>query len=161
MTGSGLLEAACRGLAVLGGIVLTAASVVTGVSVLGRYFLNRPIAGDTEIVGLALAVALSFFMPWCALERGHVVVDVATARLPRRTRAMLDMAGNLLLAATAAVLSWRMALGGIEMRAYGDESMVLRLPTWIGFVVAVPCFALTALTALVAALRGSPSDGPT
>jgi hypothetical protein len=36
--------------------------------------------------------------------------------------------------------------------------MVLRLPTWIGFVVAVPCFALTALAALVAALRGTPSD---
>ncbi len=152
-TEAGTLDRPCRVLAILGGVVLTAASLATCVSVLGRYFLNRPIAGDSEIVGLALAVAISLFMPWCALRRGHVVVDVATTRLPAPARAALDLAGTLLLAAAMALLAWRMALGGLEMRAFGDESMVLRLPTWIGFVVAVPCFALTALVALAVAFR--------
>ena len=150
MTGGRLLAALCRGLAILGGIVLVAASAVTGVSVLGRYFLDRPIPGDGEVAGLALAVAISLSMPWCAWQRGHVVVDVATGGLPPGGRAALDRAGTLLLAAAAALLAWRMGVGGVEMRAFGDESMVLRLPTWIGFAVAVPCFALTAVAALAA-----------
>ena len=152
-----LLDGLCRGLAILGGVVLVAASLVTGVSVLGRYFLAWPIPGDGEITALALAIAISLCMPWCAWRRGHVSVDVATAGMGPRAQARLDAAGLLLLAGTAALLAWRMAVGGIEMRAFGDESMVLRLPTWIGLAVAVPCFAVTALAALVAALRREPA----
>ncbi|BBK33971.1 TRAP-type C4-dicarboxylate transport system permease small subunit [Stella humosa] len=148
-----LLDGLCRMLGVLSGVVLVAASAMTGVSVLGRYFLSWPIPGDSEIAGLALAVAISLAMPWCAWRRGHVVVDVATTRLPRRGRVALDMAGGLLLAGVAMLLAWRMGVGGVEMRAFGDESMVLRLPTWIGFALAVPCFVVTAVAALVAALR--------
>ena len=161
MSGPGVLDRICRAFAILGAAVLSAAALVTGISVLGRYFLDRPIAGDSEITALALGAAISLFMPWCALRRGHVVVDVATARLPARARMLLDRAGALLLAVAAALLAWRMALGGMEMRAFGDESMVLRLPTWFGFAVAVPCFALTAWVALVVAFRrGEGSAGP-
>ena len=152
-----LLDGLCRGLAILGGTVLVAASLVTAVSVLGRYFLARPIPGDGEITALALAIAISLCMPWCAWRRGHVSVDVATAGLRPGAQAALDAVGLLLLAAVAGLLAWRMAVGGIEMRAFGDESMVLRLPTWIGLAVAVPCFAVTALAALVAALRREPA----
>ncbi|MGE0716127.1 MAG: TRAP transporter small permease [Alphaproteobacteria bacterium] len=154
------MDRLARALAAAGGMVLLAASGVTVVSVLGRYLLARPIPGDIEIVALAMAVAISLFMPWCALARGHVIVDIATEGAPRAVRAALDVAGSLLLALAMALLAWRMALGGVELRAAGDESMVLRLPTWIGFVVAVPCFGLAAMTALVAARRHlRPEDG--
>jgi len=158
-TRRGLIDRVCRTLAALGGLVLVAAAVVTVTSVLGRWLLARPIAGDIEIAALAMAVAISLFMPWCALRRGHVAVDVVTERAPPRVRARLDAFGSVAIAAIAAVLAWRMALGGIEMRAYGDESMVLRIPTWIGFVVAVPSFALLALAALVAAARAARGTG--
>lgn len=148
-----LLDALCRGLAVAGGAVMVAASLVTGASVLGRYFLARPIPGDGEIAALAIAASISLCMPWCAWRRGHVVVDVATTRLSPRAQAALDAVGLLLLAAVAALLAWRMAVGGVEMRAFGDESMVLRIPSWIGFAVGVPCFAVTAVAALAAAFR--------
>ncbi|MCC7275819.1 MAG: TRAP transporter small permease [Alphaproteobacteria bacterium] len=143
----------CRLLAIAGGIVLLAASALTVASVLGRYFLGRPVPGDIELVALAMAVSVSLFMPWCELRHGHVVVDVATDRAPARVRAALDAVGSILLAAGASLLAWRMALGGVELRAAGDESMVLRLPTWIGFVVAVPCFALMAAAGVVTAAR--------
>ena len=41
---------------------------------------------------------------------------------------------------------WRLVLGGMELREYGEQSMVLRLPVWWGFVVIVPAMGLLVLT---------------
>ncbi|MGE0724893.1 MAG: TRAP transporter small permease [Alphaproteobacteria bacterium] len=146
----------CRLLALAGGLVLLAAASITVVSVLGRYFLRRPIAGDIELVAFAMGIAISLFMPYCQLQRGHVIVDIFTERLPAGGRALLDALGGIAVAAVAGVLAWRFAAGGIDLRDAGDESMVLRIPTWFGFVVAVPAFALTALAGLVTAARQRP-----
>lgn len=148
MTGGGPLERLCRALALLGGLVLVAMALLTVTSVLGRYFLNRPITGDIELVAMLTATAVSLFLPYCQLRRGNVIVDVFTERAPARWRAGLDALGSFLLAAVALLFTWRMALGGLELRAAGDQSMMLRLPTWWGFVIAVPCMGLLALAAL-------------
>jgi TRAP-type C4-dicarboxylate transport system permease small subunit len=121
--------------------------------VLGRYFLGRPITGDIELVAVLTAVAVSLFMPYCQLQKGHVIVDVFTERAPPGVRAALDALGSLAVALVAAVLAWRLALGGLELRAAGDETMMLRLPTWWGFLVVVPSFALMALAGITSFLR--------
>lgn len=148
-----LFDRLCRLLALVGGVVLLSAALLTVVSVLGRYFLSRPIAGDIELAAFAMGIAISLFMPYCQLRRGHVIVDIFTEGAPPAVRALLDGMAGLAVALVAAVLAWRFAAGGIDLRQAGDESMVLRIPTWLGFVVAVPAFALTALAGLVTAAR--------
>lgn len=148
-----ILESTCRWLALAGGLVLLAAACVTTASVAGRWLFGMPIRGDLEIVALGMVAAISLFLPWCQLHKGHVIVGVFTDRAPPRLRGLLDASGSFGIALVAGVLAWRMALGGLEMHRFGDQSMVLRIPTWIGFAIAVPCFALMAVAALFTAWR--------
>ena len=59
---------------IIGGICLTAAGLLTVVSVMGRYFINSPIPGDFELVEMACAVAVFSFLPYCQLRKGNVLV---------------------------------------------------------------------------------------
>jgi TRAP-type C4-dicarboxylate transport system permease small subunit len=74
------------------------------------------------------------FLPYCQLVRGNVVVDLFTESASLHTRAALELAGNLMFTVIAGVLTWRLVLGGIDLAAYHEETMVLRVPAWWGFV---------------------------
>ncbi len=145
------IRAGCRFLAMLGGLVLVAIAVTTVVSVLGRYFFNSPISGDFEIVEVGCAIAVALFLPYCQLKDGNVIVDVLTGGLPPGIKRLLDALGCLLLALVAALLAWRMFEGAADLKRYNDESMVLHLKTWWGFVVIVPALALLCATGIMTA----------
>jgi TRAP-type C4-dicarboxylate transport system permease small subunit len=137
--------------ALAGCVALAACAVVTVVSVLGRFLFSAPIPGDIEIVALLMGAGVSLCLPYCQIKRGNVLVDVFTHNAPRQVRAALDLLGCLTIAAIGAVLAWRMALGGIELRSSADETMVLRLPTWIAFPFIVPSMALLAVAGIIGA----------
>jgi TRAP-type C4-dicarboxylate transport system permease small subunit len=115
------------------------------ISVLGRAAFSAPIPGDFELIEVGMAVAIFAFLPYCQIVRGNVVVDLFTTRASLRTRALLDGIGNLIYTAIAALLTWRVALGGLEVRSYSETTMVLRVPVWWGYVPAVVCLALLTL----------------
>ena len=139
------LHRAATGVAVLGGLVLFALTLLTVISVVGRAAFSAPIPGDFELVELGMAVAIFSFLPYCQIVRGNVIVDLLTAKASPRTQALLDAAGNLIYTAIAALLTWRGALGGLEVRGYGETTMVLRVPVWWGYVPAVVCLAFLTL----------------
>jgi TRAP-type C4-dicarboxylate transport system permease small subunit len=134
-------------------VVLCCAGLVTVASVGGRYFFNDAIGGDSEIVSNLTAIAVALFLPFCQLAKGNVVVDVFTEQASPRTKALLDALGSLLLMLIAGVLAWRLAVGGIGLRAAHDETMVLRLPTWWAFLPIVPAFALLTVASAVTTWR--------
>lgn len=110
-------------------------------------------------MSLFIAVAVSLFLPYCQYEKGNAIVDVFTERAPGPVRAGFDALGSPLLGAVALLLAWRLSAGALDLRAYGDESMVLRPPTWWGFLVTVPCFALLAVVSVVTFRRGLEKPG--
>jgi TRAP-type C4-dicarboxylate transport system permease small subunit len=139
------LYRAATGVAVLGGLVLFALTLLTVLSVVGRAALSAPIPGDFELVELGMAVAIFSFLPYCQIVRGNVIVDLFTTRASPRARALLDAIGNLLYTAVAALLTWRVALGGVEIRSYHETTMVLQVPVWWGYVPAVIFLAFLTL----------------
>ncbi|MGF1639501.1 MAG: TRAP transporter small permease, partial [Rhodospirillales bacterium] len=134
--------------AVFGGLVLLAVMVLTVASVAGRGLLSRPLAGDFELVEIGVAVAIFAFLPYAQLVRGHIVVDLFTRGASLRTRAALELAGNLALTGIAGVLTWRLVLGGLDLARFREVTMVLAVPVWWGFVPAG--LALALLTAVSA-----------
>jgi TRAP-type C4-dicarboxylate transport system permease small subunit len=136
-----VLYRAATGVAVFGGLVLFALTLLTVISVVGRAAFSAPIPGDFELVELGMAVAIFSFLPYCQIVRGNVIVDLFTAKASRRTRALLDVIGNLLFTAIAALLTWRVAIGGLEIRSYNETTMVLQVPVWWGYVPAVAFLA--------------------
>lgn len=119
--------------AVLGGIVLCAIALMTTISIIGRAFLFiglRPVPGDFELVEAGTAFAVCAFLPWCQLQRGHVSVSIVSDRFSAHINRVLDLLVDLLLLATALVLTWRHLLGLIDKQAYGETTFILQYPIW-------------------------------
>lgn len=144
----GWLAALCRGFAAFGGLVLVAMMGMTVVSVLRRSLLGAPVPGDFELVEIGSAIAIFCFLPWCQLRGGNVLVDFLTARAGPRTNHRLEALGDLIYLLLAGLLAWRLVIGGAEFRAYGEQTMVLRIPLWWGFLVIVPAVVLLMATIL-------------
>ena len=147
-------ERAASGLAILGGIVLAAIALVTTGSVLSRWVLGSPLAGDTEIVGYGTAVVLACFLPLCQWRGANVIVDFFTARAPATLRGGLDRAGALLLALMLGLLAWRTGVGALDQHRYGAETMLLQWPLWPALALMAVPMGLAALMALYTAVTG-------
>ena len=149
-----LLESLAKLCAVMAGILLTAITLMTCASLLGRNTIGVTLVGDFELTGAAAGAAIALFMPWCQLRRGNIIVDFFTARASARTNAALDRFGALLLALVMATLAWRATLGGLSAWRNNSGSMMLGFPEWIVYAGIVPPLALTACIALVQAIQG-------
>ena len=142
----GWLVALCRWFAVIGGLVLLGMMLMTVVSVTRRTVFGAPIPGDFEMVELGSAIAVFCFLPWCQITGGNVLVDFFTSKANPRTNHLLEAFGDLLFLLIAALLAWRLFHGGAEMRQYGEQTMVLRIPIWWAFTVILPAMALLIVT---------------
>lgn len=142
----GWIASLCRFFAAIGGVVLVAMMLITVASVLRRTLLGAPIPGDFELVELGSAVAIFCFLPWCQVTGGNVLVDFFTANSDPRNNHRLEAVGDLLYLLIAALLAWRLFHGGAEMREYGEQTMVLRIPLWWGFPIILPAMLLLVAT---------------
>lgn len=142
----GWLAALCRLFAAVGGVVLLGMMLMTVVSVIRRTVFGAPIPGDFELVELGSAITIFCFLPWCQLNGGNVLVDFFTSKANPRTNHLLEAAGDLLYLLIAALLAWRLFHGGADMREYGEQTMVLRIPLWWSFTVIIPAMALLVAT---------------
>jgi TRAP-type C4-dicarboxylate transport system permease small subunit len=147
-----LLDSLAKASAVLGGVLLTAITLVTCLSLIGRNTIGKTIVGDFELTASAAGAAMALFLPWCQLSRGNIIVDFFTARAPRAVNAQLDRLGALLLAAVMALVAWRATLGGLNAWNTKVGSMLLGFPEWIVYAFMVPPLVLTAVIALVQAV---------
>jgi TRAP-type C4-dicarboxylate transport system permease small subunit len=147
------LEVAARLFALCGGAVLTALTLLSLYSILMRNLAGSPIMGDWELVQMGCAVAIAACFPMCQMRGAHIIVDFFTQRASRATNRRLDGLGALVLAAMMALLGWRTGAGAIDAYASGETSMLMELPTWIGYASMVPSFALASLAAIYVASR--------
>ncbi|GGA26708.1 TRAP transporter small permease [Neptunicoccus cionae] len=107
------------GLALLGGMGLIFATLVTCVSILlklgGRIFDNttetfswlRPILGEEELVTYGVGFALFAALPWVMIQRGHIKIDLFEPVFGNRFNRILDLIGDVILAALAYLILTR------------------------------------------------------
>ncbi len=142
-----------RGMAALGGMVLTALILLTCASILGRLlntlfhgaFMQNlapgfstwmldmgvgPVNGDFELVEAGVAFAIFAFLPLCQITAGHASVDIFTNFLPERANAFLRMLVEIAFAAVLVLISWRLYDGMIAKMRYGETSFLLQFPVW-------------------------------
>ncbi|HSE03011.1 MAG TPA: TRAP transporter small permease [Methylomirabilota bacterium] len=143
-----VLVGLARAFAFGGGAILVALTFMAVASITGRALLGRPVPGDFELVQIGCGAAIAAFLPYCQLQRGHIIVDFFTVRAGRRAQSALDTLGALLVALVMAALAWRTAVGMMAVRAAGEVSMIVGFPIWIGYAAIVPSLALGALVAL-------------
>lgn len=142
------IEVACTVFAVFAGIMFCAEALMSVASVIGRAAFNLPVPGDYELVQMLSAMGIAMCLPYCQLKKGHVFVDFFTLWAPAGLKRALDALAAVLLAASSFLLTWRIWEGMLEMREYGETSMVISLPIWWGYLPVAPAFALLGITAL-------------
>lgn len=148
-----VLEKLCDACAAIGGLVLIAIACITVVSVIGRAFFSHPILGDVELVQLGCAVVVASFLPYTQFRQANIIVDFFTTRASKRTQGLLDALGSALYTVVLALVCWRVLVGGIDIRATNETSMLMGLPLWIPYILMVPGLALCVVIGLVQTLE--------
>ena len=138
------------GLALVGGLLMLATAVLVTASVLLRWSTAQGIAGDFDLVQIALSLAIFAFLPLCQWRRSNIVVDSFTTRLPVAARHGLDAFWSAIYAAVAALVAWGMAESTLETIASGTTTMMLALP--IGWAMGVATLFAAWLVVVAAAL---------
>ncbi len=148
------LSILARACAILAGLLMTAITLVTCVSLSGRNTIGATLLGDYELTAVTAGAAVALFLPWAQLRRGNIIVDFFTAKMPDRVNAGLDRFGALVLALVMLLLAWRTVVGGIGSYESQTTTMMLGFPEWIVYAAMVPPLFLTGLIGLTQAFVG-------
>lgn len=130
---SALMHWLARILAVLGGIVLVAVTVMTVASISGRalIFLGLgPVPGDFELVQVGVGFAVFAFLPWCQLTRGHATVDILAPMMSVRVNRAIDLIAEIAMTVVLGLIAWQLYYGMMDKLAYGETSFILQFPLW-------------------------------
>jgi TRAP-type C4-dicarboxylate transport system permease small subunit len=149
-----VLEKLAKLCAIAAGVLLTAITLMTCVSLIGRNTTGWTIVGDFELSGAAAGAAIALFLPWCQLRRGNIIVDFFTARTSAATNAALDRFGALLYALALGLMAWRTAIGGISAWQSQAGTMMMGFPEWVIYACMVPPLILCAVIGLAQAYVG-------
>jgi len=75
---------------VIAGIAITFIMVLTVLDVILRFF-RRPIVGTYELVAFSGAVVVGFAIPLTSWMRGHIYVDIFTAKLSKTAQSIFNV----------------------------------------------------------------------
>ncbi len=182
--------------AILGGMGLIFATLATCISIilklirrmldatLGGLFETvpwafiRPILGEEELVTYGVGLALFCALPWVMIRKGHITIDLLAPLFGKRLNRVLDLLGDLSLAALAwliltrqwflifkkarrsqepmatELLNGNFGVLGERLRD-SQESQILGIPLWPTWVVAEICIILFFLVACFCVLRSA------
>lgn len=115
---------------------LAAMMVLTGVDVFLRYVFNRPVTGSYEMTEFMMPIVIAFGLAYCALEKGHVRVELVTSKLPETAQAVMNVFASLVFIGIFILLTWQTFLRAKGMFDVGQTSIVLYIPVF-PFVLAV------------------------
>jgi TRAP-type C4-dicarboxylate transport system permease small subunit len=117
-----------RALAAVASGVLFGMMMLTAVDVVGRYVLNRPVAGAFEITEMMLAALIYCGLPLVSQRREHIVIDSFDHFMSRGVKRGLDMAAEVVCSASLFGLAWLVFRRAVRVLDYGDTTTVLKLP---------------------------------
>lgn len=138
---------------IVGVAILLAMMMMTVADVVMRYFFHRPIIGSMEISIILMVCVVFLCMAWCALNDGHISVDIITGRLSKKSRAILNSFDNILTFALALLIAWRSLLEAMSVKEMEVTSPLLGIPRYPFVFVTAFGFLLLFFAALILFLR--------
>ena len=131
-----IAKPAARGLNYIAAGVLTAMMILTGIDVFFRYVFDKPVPGSFEMTEFMMPLVITFGFAFCALEKGHVQVELLTSMLPKRGQALANSLASLVFFCMFFFITWQTWLRAKGMMDVGQTSIVLYIPIY-PFVLAV------------------------
>ncbi len=122
------LDQVLRLLAHAGGLVLAGLAVLVIYEICARYFFGRPFRGGFEMTELAMSVIVACGLPYTAIQRGHVSVDIFSKFLDRPSMRWLNFGIHALGAIVLGTLAYQSFGYAMKSYGYGDVSNMMRIP---------------------------------
>jgi len=138
----------------LSAAALGAMMLLTCADVIGRA-AGRPLLGAVEVTGLLATLALAFSLPYTQRERGHVGVELLFQMVGSRTQAAVETVTGLLALALFGIIAWKSAEYGAQIRASGEVSPTLQLPTYVVIYLIAASFGVLALVQASAVVQAA------
>ena len=134
-------------------LFLTIMLVVADVSL--RRLFNAPIEGTNDLASLAFSIIVFFPLALCALNNGHVELDLITKRLPKTAQRILEVIMVFLTTVILGVVSWRLPVQGAILQAANRSTTILEIPLYpfvylatIGSIILTLAFFIRFLKAI-------------
>ena len=116
--------------------------LVSIANILGRIFW-RPIYGTFDYVSFFSVIVVAMALASCAVQKGHISVELFMARLPRRTQGMVGCFTNILSLGFFAIVIWQCIVFAGRMIRTGQLTMTALLPFYpFIYIIAFGCFLL-------------------
>ena len=132
-----ILSLLARACAILAGLLMTAITLVTCASLIGRNTIGTTLLGDYELTAVTAGAAVALFLPWAQLRRGNIIVDFFTAKMSEGVNAGLDRFGALTLALVMLLLAWRTTIGCLNAYDSQTTTMMLGFPEWVVYALSL------------------------
>lgn len=140
---------------VVGSISLAVAMIVMITNILLRSF-GEVLPGTYEMVGLFVGITVSFCLPYTALAKRHVAVNIFTSRFPKRIQDLFQGFTTLVEFIFWVVVAW-MTYGVITTRWLNETTLDLgmpMLPFRIFWLIGLVVFCSVLLMDVIKAFRG-------
>jgi len=131
----------------LAGIALIALMLITCIDVFGRYLLNQPLTGSTELIEIGLGIVIFAAFPAITWRSENIVVDILDKYFSAKTHMIRNHIINIIYAISLYFIGDRLLILGNRSIEYGEETEFLHIPLgWsINFMGAVCWFTAVAL----------------
>ena len=120
--------------------------------VIGRYFLNRPFKGSSDLIELMMGIAVFFGMAFCTSTDGDAKVDLLYSKMPLRLKAGIDCITFFATFLLYGGISWRLAFrawGYIREPFTSPTTDLLHIPYWPFLLLAAVGAACLCLEILI------------
>jgi TRAP-type C4-dicarboxylate transport system permease small subunit len=125
---SGAGRVLARLLLALSALTLLAMLLLTAADVIGRYLLNAPINGKTELTRFMMAGLIAAALPVISATGGHISVDLFDSRFSRRGAVIRDLVTDGVAALALGVLAYWVVFRADRLQTRGYVSDFLHLP---------------------------------
>jgi len=105
---------------------LAAMMFFTAADVAMRQLKVAFIGGD-DIISLLMTLVISFGLVYCAIEKGHVKVDLIVELLPERAQAVVDTITGVLTTILGAFITWQGLANTLSIYHSGATSWTLNV----------------------------------
>tara|TARA_B100000686_G_scaffold309473_1_gene351419 strand:+ start:72 stop:641 length:570 start_codon:yes stop_codon:yes gene_type:complete len=124
--------------------------IITVMDVFGRYLLDLPLPGASELTEIILAILIYIGLPYICRDEGHVTVSIISNNIKYTLARAHSIIINALVCIILFIIGLQLIAFGINLNSYNDITTFLEIPKApIAFILAF----LTLLASLMSSLN--------
>jgi TRAP-type transport system small permease protein len=130
--------------AAIGVLTLVAMVFIPLIDITMRRFLTSPLPGAYELSEFVLGMMVFTTLAYCGVKGVHIVVDVVTSHLPKKTQKILDIVIYCVSWIMMGIMSWQLIMRALTVGTDHEVSTILYIPTFPFVLIAgIGCALLT------------------